>query len=158
MKLIHNQTNQYLEGVIEQAKPKDLEALEKGGRFIFDWETEKEYEVYKIRLKRDKQILGLLSLIDIPKELRVHINLLESSQENVGKTKAIKNIPGCLIAHACRIAYERGYDGFVSLTPKTKLIDYYIQAYGFVPMGNQLTLFLDSSRKLIFKYLYNEES
>jgi len=155
MKLIHLSTNQERKGVIEKVGSSELTQLQNNSSFVFDWSLEKDQEVYKIRFHDDTKVLGLISLMDIPKELRVHIQLLEASQENVGKNKEVRNIPGCLIAFACRLAYERGYDGFVSLTPKTQLIKYYMDTYGFVPMGKQLVVFLTSSKHLINKYLDN---
>ena len=98
----------------------------------------------------------MISLIDISKELRIHINLIESSKIHRGKQKKIKNIPGSLISYACKIAFEKGYDGFVSLTPKTKLINYYA-SYGFVQVGTQMAIFLEASKLLILKYIGDEE-
>lgn len=94
-----------------------------------------------------------MSLIDYKKELRIEIHLLEKSKENKGANKKIENIIGCLIAHACQISFDNGYDGFVSLIPKTEIVNHYIKAYGFRYFGQQLAIEIEASRALIAKYL-----
>lgn len=115
---------------------------------------EKEFEIYKIRLRDSNEIMGLLSLIDWPEELRIEIHLLESSKENVGsKSKLYANIAGCLFAFACGKSFERGYEGFISLIPKTNLRKYYISEYHMEEGG--LSVFSDTgnSMALIEKYI-----
>jgi len=80
-------------------------------------------------------ILGLISVEDIPKEYRLHIHLVENSNANKGRDKAYDNIAGCLIAHTCEMAFEKNYDGFVSLKPKTEITKLYKDNYGFMEMG-----------------------
>lgn len=92
-----------------------------------------------------------MSISDFPREKRIHINLLEASKENVGKGKKVKNIAGNLIAYACKIAFKKGYDGFVSLLPKSKLVGHYM-AYGFNKVGRFLAIFLKTSADIISKY------
>ena len=70
--------------------------------------------------------------------------------------KIYENIAGCLIAWACRLAFIRGYYGFVSLVPKTRLIEHYKNAYGFEQFGRQLAVDTEQSHRLIKQYLKNE--
>ena len=65
-----------------------------------------------------------MSLIDYPEEYRIHLNLIEIQSKNQGKNKKIDRIAGCLIAFACELSFARGYYGFVSLQPKTRLITF----------------------------------
>ncbi len=62
----------------------------------------------------------------------------------------------CLIGYVCEISFKKGFDGFVSLLPKTKLIDYYHEKFGFVHMGNYMVVYLNLSQAIISKYLKNE--
>lgn len=124
-------------------------------RFGFDWKKEISYDIYKISLKEGALILGLMSLGIVLSELRIEIRLLESAKENIGKVKQYDRVAGCLIAYACRLSFKQGFGGFVSLVPKTELIRYYKQAYGFFPMGRHLALSGEDSRALIEKYLEN---
>lgn len=142
-----------VEAVIEGVISSELKLIQKSDRFEFNWREEIKHEVYRIRLKNSDEILGLMSLIDWPKELRVEIHLLESSKENAGTKKKYSSIAGCLIAHACGISFERGYYGFVSLISKTELEKHYRNEYGFEKGG--VSLFSDTynSKKLIEKYL-----
>ena len=59
---------------------------------------------------------------------------------------------GCLLSFAVQIAFEKGYYGFTSLLPKTKLIPLYVEKYGFSHFGNQLAIEGRGAIKLIQKY------
>ncbi|HMQ59448.1 MAG TPA: GNAT family N-acetyltransferase [Flavilitoribacter sp.] len=157
MKLKHRPSGKLLEAVISEIANKDYSAIKKDPGFSFDWETEKRYEVYKMYLlSDDNTILGLVSLIDIPQEFRIHLNLLEVSKPHQGKNKELDLIAGCLIAHAAEIAIKRGYYGFVSIEPKTQLIDHYQHKYGFRQYGRFLGIEGPASQNLVNKYLGNE--
>ena len=98
-----------------------------------------------------------MSVIDYPEEYRIHLNLIEISSSTIGKSKKIENIAGCLIAFACQLAFIRGYAGFVSLQPKTRLIALYQDKYGFRQYGRLLAVEQNSSRLLINNYLDYED-
>ena len=153
MKLISLRSGEATEAEITEVAEEDYEVITSSGRFTFDWRKERENLVYKIRFIGREDILGLISLIDIPPEYRLHINLIESSVENRGKNKLIARIPGCLIAFAIRQSITYGYEGFVSLKPKTKLIEHYITTYGFRQYGMYLAIYEDACQQLITKYL-----
>jgi hypothetical protein len=154
MFLIHQPTGEKREAVIEPIVNLDYKLIKKSKRFpAFDWNKEKSFEVFKLRLKDSEAILGLTSLIDYKDERWIKINLLQSSIENVGDEKEYKNIAGCLIAYACSLAFIRGYGGCVALHPKTELALHYIQVYGFEMAGMHLFTDLKNSKNLIKKYL-----
>ena len=156
MKLLNIETKEEIEGIIVRVSSKELDKLNNDKNFVFDWSTESQNQVYKITVKDKSTILGLISLIDYPQEFRIHINLIEARKDQRGKHKKIGNIPGCLIAFACREAFKNGYGGFVSLKPKTQLIKYY-QKYRFVEVGMQMAIAAQDSKKLISKYFDDEE-
>ncbi len=156
MILINLETKEELKGIIEKVSKKEIGKLKGNKNFTFDWSIEKDKEVYKIRLKDKKTILGLISLIDYSSEIRIHLNLLESRKDQRGKNKKIGNIAGCLIAYACRASFKRGHGGFVSLLPKTELISYY-ENYGFKRIGTVMAIWEENSQKLITKYFRDEE-
>lgn len=157
MKLLHHSSGQLLEAVIELVEDEDWEIISKSGEFEFNWTLEKKYMVHKIRLTLEKEILGLVSIEDIPKELRLHIRLIENGISNRGKNKTYDFVAGCLIAFTCNLAFEKDYEGFVSLQPKTLLINHYKEKYGFNDMGMMLYIQLHQSEKLVKKFLHNEE-
>lgn len=147
-----------LKSVIERVVESDYLMVKDSGQFFFNWKEEKKNEVYKIYLVgRDKEILGMMSLIDRPDEYRIHLNLIEIRENQQGKNKTIEKIAGSLIAFACQLAFARGYFGFVSLKPKSKLIDLYQDKYGFRQYGRLLGVEQNLSNALIKKYLVDEK-
>ena len=151
MKILHKETDELHEAVIELVEDEDWEIINKSGEFEFNWRKEKGYLVHKIRLELEEEILGLISVEEIPKEYRLHIRLVENSNSNKGKGKKYDYVAGCLIAHTCEIAFEKEYDGFVSLKPKTEIEGLYKNKYGFKEMGQFLYTELNNSETLIKK-------
>lgn len=156
MKIINTRTNKEYVGEIEKVKKSDIQKLKGNKDFSFDWSLEAENDVYKVKREGENETLGLMSISDIPKEKRIHINLIEVSKENIGKGKKFKNITGNLLAFACKMAFKKGYDGFVSLLPKSKIVVVYI-AYGFKAFGKNLAIFMTAAKNLISKYLGDDE-
>jgi hypothetical protein len=140
--------------VIGLAEPDDFKMLTKK-RFSFVWKTVKKVAtVYKLQIEGEKDILGVMGLVDWQEEKRIEIKLLASSGENIGKNKIYKNIAGCLIAFACRLAVIRyGIEACVSWVPKTELIEHYMQKYYMQYAGRQLYLDGNNLIKLMEEYL-----
>ncbi|MGK0366693.1 MAG: hypothetical protein ACI85O_003768 [Saprospiraceae bacterium] len=158
MLLRNKRTGKTLIAVIENIAESDYQRIERSKQYTFSWSEETGNDVYKIYLKGENdEILGLMSLIDYPDEYRIHLNLIEVEKKNQGQKKEIENIVGCLIAFACQIAFDKDYLGFVSLQPKTRLIDLYQDRYGFRQYGRLLALEQQSSMALIDKYLNDEQ-
>lgn len=151
MHVVQIATGKPVPAEIIMTSPQELPATRQ--RFGFNWQDVKDCEIYALQLSRERLVIGLLALKNIPEELRIEIVLLESSKENVGQSKIYKHIAGCLIAFACRLAFLRGYFGFVSLTPKTRLIEHYKTLYGFEQYGRQLAVDMERAQQLIDKYL-----
>jgi hypothetical protein len=53
------------------------------------------------------------------------MHLIESSIFNKGKDKVYLGVPGNLIAYACKVSVEKGYQGFLAFDAKTALIKHY---------------------------------
>lgn len=157
MVLIDESTNESFEGEIKRLSVAEIQNLKGNKNFTFEWDQEKNGEVFALTLKDKEEILGLVSITDNKEEFRVHINLLEASIKHRGKKKKLRSIPGCLIGFACKAAFRKGYGGFVSLIPKTYLMTYYQEHYGFVRMGRHLATFGDNSKSLMTKYLTDEK-
>lgn len=153
MKLLHTQSKEEFEAEIVEVDKKSFKKIVKSNQFQFDWS--KEVNVFQIIGLNDesREALGLISMVDITEELRIHINLIENSNDNKGKKKKVDRVAGCLIAFAIQIAFEKGYLGFTSLTPKTELINLYINKYGFSQYGRQLAIERKAAINLIQKYL-----
>jgi hypothetical protein len=156
MHLKNTKTGKLKKAKIDKLRSKDQDQVKKSKEYKFDWKLEKKmkYDLYKIYLlDQEDEILGLLSLKDIKEELRIHINLIEISSRNVGKGKEYDRIAGSLIAYAAQLSFDKSYDGFVSLVPKTRLINHYCKKYGFEQFGRQLGLGYEASVNLIKTYL-----
>lgn len=158
MKLFNKSSGELVEAIIVEMEPKDFHKVKRGKSFVFDWSLEEKHKVYKICVKGEEtKILGLLSLIDYPAELRIHISLIEVLKEHVGQGKILDNIAGCLIGFACSVSFKKGYEGFVSLLPKTRLIDLYQEKYGFRQYGRLLAVEHEQSKRVIDQYLGDEK-
>lgn len=81
------------------------------------------------------------------------MDLLESAPFNLGKDKLYEGVPGNLVAFVCRLSFQRGFDGFVSFTSKTKLIDHYIKSLRAYHFGNNLMIInTNAAHFLVDKY------
>jgi hypothetical protein len=105
----------------------DLKTLTKKNGWAFDWRYElnqPEREVYKLTVVENPEIVqGVMSL-----ETRfdhVYMRLIENAPFNKGREKMYEGVPGNLVAFACRLSFQRGFEGNVSFISKTQLINYY---------------------------------
>lgn len=122
-------------------------------RYFFDWKEEKKEEVYKLVLKGQKDILGLVSIERIPSEWRIHIRLLTVSVENKGKEKQFDKITGNLIAYVAKIALANfGQMACVSLRPKSSITKHYMTKYNMNITGMTLSLEVPEIVNLINEY------
>lgn len=121
----------------------------------FDWRSEfnnLQKEVYKLTIVNNSSIIqGLLS-ITIEQD-HVYINLLESSPFNIGKDKLYEGVAGNLVAYACKISFQKGFDGFVAFTAKTNLIKHYEESLGAYHFKNQrMIIETEPAKKIVKKY------
>ena len=156
MNLVDTKTGNKINGKIKKLTKAQVKKLKGEKKFEFDWPLEEANEVYAIVRSGSTELLGLISLTDVSEELRIHINLIESAIPYRGKEKEIDGIPGCLIGFACEMSFKKGYDGFVSLVPKTRLVNYYQKKFGFLMTGRSMVVFLEVAQSIITKYLKNE--
>lgn len=133
----------------------DLKKVVKKNGWVFDWKKENKLDdrqVYKLTIRNNPDIIqGLLSISD--QSDHYYINLIESASFNVGKSKLYEGVPGNLFAFACKLSWDKGYQGFISFTSKRKLIDHYEKFLGATHIGgHKMVLFPNEALKLIRKY------
>jgi hypothetical protein len=157
MYVVHNGSGEKVLAVISKLDIKEIALINKSKRFDFNWNKEKQYEVYKLTAEGVDEPIGLMSLANRPGDFAIEIRLLASSLENVSKAKQYQRIAGCLIAFACRKAFEAGYGGYVCLKPKTELENHYQQVYGFVSTKLFLITHGHNSLSLIKKYYEKQD-
>ncbi len=122
-------------------------------RYFFSWKEEKGQELYKLVKIGEEDILGLISVERIPNESRIHVRLLTVSKENKGRGKEYKNIVGNLLTYVAKIALREYAElACVSLKPKIKLIQHYIDTYYMNVTGTTLSIELTEILKLIEEY------
>ena len=124
-----------------------------GWRFKWNYEIKQpERDVLKLTIVGNPSIIqGLISLEVKPDHVYMH--LIESAAFNIGKHKTYFGVPANLVAYACKLSFQRGGDGYVSFTAKTKLIDHYIKSLGAVHFGGHLMVINTiEALKLIDKY------
>jgi hypothetical protein len=122
-------------------------------RYFFDWKEEKDYEIYKLVIMGQNDILGLVSIERIPSEWRIHIRLLTVSLENKGENKVFEKIAGNLIAFVSKIAIiDFGELACVSLRPKSSIAQHYITKYNMNITGATLSLEVPEIINLINQY------
>jgi hypothetical protein len=133
----------------------DLKIITKTNGWLFNWRDEfklKDREVYKLTILGNPNIIqGLASISDYKDHFYLH--LIESAPFNLGKYKLYKGVPGNLFAFVCKCSWDLGYEGFVSFTAKTKLIEHYEKSLGATHVGgHKMIIFPDAALKLIKKY------
>lgn len=84
------------------------------------------------------------------------MHLIESAPFNLGRNKVYLGVPGNLFAFVCRTSFHRGFDGYVSFTSKTQLIEHYEKTLGAKNVGGHLMVInTDAALNLIDKYFKN---
>jgi len=136
----------------------DLKQLTKKNGWNFDWKEEfnnNSRETYKLTISNNPNIIqGLLSFTI--KTDHIHMDLLESAPFNIGRNKIYEGVPGNLVAYACKVSFQNGFNGFISFTAKTKLIEHYEKTLGAYHFGNHLMIIQTQvAQKLIDRYFKN---
>ncbi|MCL2628345.1 MAG: hypothetical protein FWD44_06600 [Oscillospiraceae bacterium] len=108
----------------------ELDDLQAKG-WNFDW-TDNElsrYNIYKLQLKDDDIIQGLVAAEVV--RGAVHIRLTESAPHNIGKDKKYIGVGGHLFAIAIKLSNAMGFNGYVFFDAKNmKLVDHYTESFG----------------------------
>lgn len=130
----------------------------------FEWSDEdlKKSEIYKLTLKGDNTVQGLIALNDFKKDNAVYIKLVESAPNNIGKTKTFEGVGGHLFAIAIQKSVERGYGGFVFMDAKNiDLVDYYRKTLKATHIGgaHPYRMFIDEDNaiKILKTYTLEEK-
>ena len=150
--LVHRQSGEIYSTEMHIMSVEDFE-----GEWKFDWPdyiTNRSYETYKLVLKGDTVIQGLICL-----EIRenwIEVVLAESALWNIGsEKKEFIGVGGHLFAFACKKSLELGYEGFVAFNAKTRIIIHYQQILNadiLNPITGRMAIDEDPARKLISTY------
>jgi hypothetical protein len=135
--------------------PSDLKGITKQRGWVFNWKLEykqPERDVYKLTIPNNPSVIQGLISVEIKLD-QVYMHLVESSDFNKGKTKIYAGVPGNLVAFACKLSFQRGFEGNVSFVSKTQLISHYEETLGAMHVGGRIMI-IDTvpALRLINKY------
>jgi hypothetical protein len=133
----------------------DFKSITKKEGWLFDWKAEfkkPERDVYKLTIVNNQTVVqGLISLS--VRTDHVYMHLIESAPFNKGKDKVYAGVPGNLVAFACKLSFQRGFEGYLSFLSKTNLINHYEKILGATHVGGNLMIINTvTALKLIDKY------
>lgn len=133
----------------------DLKNVTKNKGWLFDWKSEfmfPEREIFKLTIVGNTNIIqGLLSIE--AKEDHIYMHLVENAPFNRGDEKVYAGVAGNLVAFACKVSFQRGFEGNVSFLSKTQLVEYYENNLGAFHFGGRIMIIeTQSALKLIGKY------
>ena len=134
---------------------KDLNQIRKAD-WQFDWVKEikdKTKVVYKLTTANNPTIIqGLLSIED--KEDHIFMHLIESAKFNKNKYKVYLGVPGNLVAYACKVSVDKGYQGFLAFDAKSALIKHYQETlYATHFRGLRMFIETNAALRLISQYI-----
>ena len=121
----------------------------------FYWVKEikdKTKEVYKLTTANNPTIIqGLISIED--KQDHVFMHLIESAKFNKNKDKVYLGVPGNLVAYACKVSVDKGFEGFLAFDAKTALIKHYQESlYATHFRGLRMFIETKAALRLISQY------
>jgi hypothetical protein len=133
----------------------DLKSVTERNGWLFDWKAEfrkADRDIYKLSIRDNLSIIqGIMSLTE--QEDHIYMHLIESAPFNRGKEKVYLGVPGNLVAFACKLAFHKGFEGYLSFRSKSTLLDHYAKTLGAQHIGAQIMVInTDSALKLIDKY------
>lgn len=127
---------------------KNINQIEKTN-WRFDWTKEikdKTKEVYKLTTVNNPTIIqGLISIED--KQDHIFMHLIESAKFNKNKNKVYLGVPGNLVAYACKVSVDKGYQGFLAFDAKSALIKHYQETL-FATQFRGLRMFIETNAAL----------
>jgi hypothetical protein len=138
----------------------EIKTVHKKEGWSFNWKNEFKKtgrQLYKLILQGDRQIQGLISIEPKAHEFYVELHLIEIAPYNFSIRKKFYGVAGNMVAFACKMSFDLGFDGFVAFTAKTKLVDHYTKSLGahVIYSHNRMAIFTPSAKNLVNSYYEN---
>ncbi len=147
-------TGEIFDTEITRLFPKDFKQIKKND-WVFSWSKEMKNdanEIYKLTTINNPSIIhGLICVVD--KHDHIFMSLIENAPFNKGKHKLYKGVAGNLVAYACKISFENGYDGIVSFIAKSQLIEHYSLTLG-AKLFSGIRMYIDTKESLLLVKQY----
>jgi hypothetical protein len=133
---------------------KEIKQINKA-EWQFKWDEQlklTDRETYKLVIKNNPKIVqGLISLTD--QDDHIYMHLIESAKFNKGKTKIYAGVPGNLVAFACKLSFDKGYEGYLAFDAKTALIKHYQETlFATHFRGTKMMIETPAANRLINRY------
>lgn len=133
----------------------DLKTISKLRGWVFNWRDEYKEparDVFKLTIVNNTSVIqGVISLE--VKTDHVYLHLIESAPFNKGKNKMYSGVSGNMVAFACKLSFQRGFDGYVSFISKSQLIEHYEKNLGAIHIGSRtMVIETQPALKLMNKY------
>ena len=128
--LVEIATGKVLQTIFCIASDEDIAGLAKKG-WLFDWSGEelRKTNIYKLLVKDDNTIQGLISAEIVRGAVYVH--LVESAPHNRGNNKRYEGVGGHLFAIAIKLSIANGFDGYIYFEAKNmELVQHYSKMLG----------------------------
>jgi hypothetical protein len=136
----------------------ELKLVSKKNGWLFNWTEEFKNpirEVFKLTIVGNPNIIQGLVCIEVRSD-HVYMHLVENAPFNKGKLKMYAGVAGNLVAFACKVSFQRGYEGNVSFLSKSQLVEHYEKTLGAFHFGGRVMIIeTNSALKLIGKYFKN---
>ncbi len=147
-------THEVFDTEVVRLSVKDVNQINKAD-WQFNWAKEikdKTKEVYKLTTVNNPTIIqGLVSIED--KHDHIFMHLIESAKFNKNKEKVYLGVPGNLVAFACKVSVDKGYQGFLAFDAKTVLIKHYQETlYATHFRGLRMFIETNAAIRLISQY------
>ncbi|WP_369297766.1 hypothetical protein [uncultured Neglectibacter sp.] len=160
--LVERQTGNIVDTTYSLSSVADRKGLKKEG-WLFNWNHEslRDSQIYKLTVKDDPQIQGLVAIEEQPKNYAVHLSLAESAPHNRGENKIYNGVGGHLFAIAVQKSYQAGYGGFIYFEAKNmELVQHYSEKFGAKLIGrpHQYSMIIDeeNAKTLLEAYTLEE--
>lgn len=133
--------------------------MQKYEKWKFDWSSADldDCSIYALYVKGTKQTQGLLACREYKNQKQtkgyIEVVLAEANPKNVGKEGNYKGVGAHLFSIASRLSFDKGYDGYVTFTSKTNLVQHYIdELQAEVLFGTKMQLNTEASKRLVEIY------
>jgi hypothetical protein len=147
-------TGEVFETEINEITLKEKRLIKKSA-WLFDWHLElntAKRQIFKLTTVNNSDIIQGLTCFEDKKD-HIFLHLLESAKFNKGKHKMYLGVAGNLVAYACKVSFEKGYEGFLAFDSKTALIKHYEQTLGATHFrGQRMFIETNAAEQLIAKY------
>ena len=142
---------------ISRITRQDLKKITKKDGWQFDWKLElkhPERDIYKLTIVNNQSIIqGLISLELRPDHIFMH--LVESAPFNKRQTKLYSGVPGNLVAFACKLSFQMGYEGNIAFISKSQLINHYKESLGAIHVGGRLMIIDPAAAFILINRYYS---